>query len=68
LDVHYRPRKETVCVAEIKTGWKVLESDRMQEIVEREAARDTDKKIQEVLVTEIRPKNGPAGRRLRERK
>lgn len=66
LDVYYRSRdRRTVCVAEIKTGRKVLDFDRMQEVVVREAARDTNKEIQEFLVTEVRPKNGPAGRRLR---
>ena len=64
--MYYRePKTGTVCVAEIKTGRKVLDFDRMQEVVSREAARDTDKKIREILVTEVRPKNGPTGRRLR---
>jgi len=66
LDVHYRSLdKRTVCVAEIKTGQKVLDFNRMQEVIGREAARDENKEIQEFLVTEVRPKNGPAGRRLR---
>ena len=68
LDVYYRLDKETVavCVAELKTGRRVLSFDRMLEIIDRTAVRDRNKnEIQQMLVTEMRPKNAPAGRRLR---
>jgi len=72
LDVYYRVKKdnnkETVCVAEIKTGRQVLSYDRMLEIVFRASARDKKEEIDQILVTEMRPKNAPAGRRLRERR
>jgi hypothetical protein len=75
LDVSYRVKidkkegKEALCVAEIKTGREVLSYNRMLDIVSRAAVRDREKEeIDQILVTEMRPKNAPAGRRLRERK
>lgn len=66
LDVHYRdPKTGTVCIAEIKTGRKVLEPGRMREVVNRAAARKENKEVKQFLVTEVRPKNAPAGRKLR---
>src|SRR5262249_39564058 len=49
LDVHYRdPDTGTICVVEIKTGRKVLDFGRMQEVVNRAAAREENKNANQI--------------------
>jgi len=62
MDALYRRNKETLCVADVKTGDKPLGFEYMREIVRRASVRDPA--IKRIVVIEARPRNAPVRKQL----